>query len=108
LLQTAFAFGRPHIAAGRARWSAELVLLLSYYPDRRFVRGKGGVLLLNVFSIRYFEPGTQKVANPDVGPSVVVPVVVTAPTSGRVSGRQSETSPEVGFEPAIFSSGPVV
>lgn len=53
-------------------------------PDRRFVRGKGGVLLLNVFPIRYFEPGTQKVANPDAGPRVVVPVVVTAPTSGQV------------------------
>jgi hypothetical protein len=52
-------------------------------PNRRFVRGKNGTVLLNVFPIRYFQPGTQRVANPDAGPAVNVPVVVTAPLVGR-------------------------
>jgi len=51
-------------------------------PDRRFVRGKGGALLLNVFPIRYFEPGTRKVARPDAGPRIDIPIVVTDPVTG--------------------------
>jgi hypothetical protein len=48
-------------------------------PNRRFVLGKNGTVLLNVFPIRYFQPGTHKVAHPDAAPAVDVPVVVTAP-----------------------------
>jgi hypothetical protein len=48
-------------------------------PDRRFVHARGGETLLNAFPIRYFQPGTHKVADPDAGPRVDVPVVVTRP-----------------------------
>ena len=41
--------------------------------------GKNGTALLNVFPIRYFQPGTHTVAHPDAAPAVNVPVVVTAP-----------------------------
>jgi hypothetical protein len=48
-------------------------------PNRRVVRTKGNVALLNVFPIRYFEPGTGVVAHPNAGPPVRVPTVVTPP-----------------------------
>lgn len=48
-------------------------------PNRRFVLGKNGTALLNVFPIRYFQPGTHTVAHPDAAPRVNVPVVVTRP-----------------------------
>lgn len=58
-------------------------------PNRRFVRNKSGQLLLNVFPIRYFQPGTRRVAHPDAAPRVDVPVVVTAP----VTDARSEARP---------------
>jgi hypothetical protein len=48
-------------------------------PNRRFLRAKDGDTLFNAFPIRYFQPGTRKVANPDAGPRVDVPALVTRP-----------------------------
>jgi hypothetical protein len=63
-------------------------------PNRRFVVGKNGTALLNVFPIRYFQPGTHTVAHPDAAPAVNVPVVVTAPLirpeSKRANARREQ------------------
>ena len=48
-------------------------------PDRRVVVAAGNVRLYNAFPIRYFEPGTRRVADPDAAPPVTVPSVVTQP-----------------------------
>lgn len=48
-------------------------------PQRRFLTAKDGDTLFNAFPIRYFQPGTHKVANPDAGPRVDVPAVATPP-----------------------------
>ncbi len=46
-------------------------------PDRRFVVTNGHRVLFNVFPIRYYEPGTRRVAQPDAAPYVKVPPVLT-------------------------------
>ena len=38
-------------------------------PNRRRVRTRGGAAALNAFPIRYFEPGTTRVAKPSAGAS---------------------------------------
>jgi hypothetical protein len=47
-------------------------------PSRRAVTTKDGPVL-NAFPIRYFDPGTGKVADPDAGPEVVAPPLETPP-----------------------------
>jgi len=47
-------------------------------PTRREVTTKDGPVL-NAFPIRYYEPGTRKVADPDAGPKVLAPPIVTPP-----------------------------
>jgi hypothetical protein len=37
-------------------------------PLRRLVRTRGGRRVLNAFPIRYFEPGTRRVAHPNAAP----------------------------------------
>jgi hypothetical protein len=48
-------------------------------PDRRVVVTNGNEPLFNVFPIRYFEPGTKRVARPNAAPYVEHPLVVTPP-----------------------------
>jgi hypothetical protein len=52
-------------------------------PDRRFVESRDGTSIFNAFPIRYFEPGTKSVADPEAGPKVTPPRVVTPPLDGR-------------------------
>lgn len=47
-------------------------------PSRRAVTTKDGPVL-NAYPIRYFDPGTGKVAEPDAGPPVVAPPLETPP-----------------------------
>jgi hypothetical protein len=48
-------------------------------PDRRVPATANGVPLFNVFPIRYFEPGTTRVAFPNAGPPVAIPLLTTPP-----------------------------
>ena len=48
-------------------------------PDRRIVVTNGNTPLFNVFPIRYFEPGTKRVARPNAVPFVEHPIVLTPP-----------------------------
>jgi hypothetical protein len=48
-------------------------------PDRRFVTTNGNRALFNVFPIRYYEPGTRRVARPNAAPYIEHPFVVTPP-----------------------------
>ena len=47
-------------------------------PNRRPVRDASGGEIFNAFPIRYFEPGTQRVANPNAGAPVTPPRITTA------------------------------
>jgi hypothetical protein len=57
-------------------------------PNRRFLRARNGKTLLNGFPIRYFRPGTHKVANPNAGPPVHVPSVATRPLPAEGTTRR--------------------
>ncbi len=48
-------------------------------PDRRVVVASDDEPLFNAFPIRYFEPGTRRVASPNAAPPVELPVVLTPP-----------------------------
>ena len=48
-------------------------------PQRRLLLKSDGTPLFNSFPIRYFEPGTSLVANPNAGPPVAVPEIETPP-----------------------------
>jgi len=52
-------------------------------PLRRVVVTKGHQPLSNVFPIRYYEPGTKRVARPDAAPPVELPRVLTPPLRRR-------------------------
>ena len=52
-------------------------------PDRRFVVTNGNGLLLNVFPIRYYEPGTRRVERPNAMPYVELPLVLTPPLPAK-------------------------
>jgi hypothetical protein len=52
-------------------------------PDRRIVVTVGNKPLFNVFPIRYFEPGTRRVAHPNAAPPVSVPRVLTPGLTAR-------------------------
>jgi len=47
---------------------------------RRFVVTNGNKPLFNVFPIRYYEPGTHRVARPNAAPYVELPLVRTPPS----------------------------
>ena len=49
----------------------------AFDPNRRFVVTIGNRPLFNVFPIRYYEPGTRRVARPDAAPFVKLPPVLT-------------------------------
>jgi hypothetical protein len=48
-------------------------------PARRILRTPAGAPLFNSFPIRYFEPGTARVAHPNAGPAVKTPHIATPP-----------------------------
>jgi hypothetical protein len=54
-------------------------------PDRRFVLTNGGQRLFNVFPIRYYEPGTKRVARPNAAPYIEHPLVLTPLLPSRPS-----------------------
>jgi hypothetical protein len=58
------------LAVGRSR---------SGDPNRRVVETARGTQLFNSFPIRYYEPGSKKVARPGAGPRLRAPRVVTPP-----------------------------
>ena len=55
------------------------VLAHSDDPDRRVLETKGAGPMFNSFPIRYFEPGTGRVAQPNLAPPIALPEVVTPP-----------------------------
>ena len=48
-------------------------------PDRRPVTDAEGAPVFNAFPIRYFEPGTSRVANPEAAPPLTPPRLTTQP-----------------------------
>jgi hypothetical protein len=48
-------------------------------PSRRYLVTRRGERLYNSFPVRYFDPGTQRVARPDAGPRVKIPDILTPP-----------------------------
>jgi hypothetical protein len=46
-------------------------------PQRRIVRTRAGKPVFNAFPIRYYEPGTKRVAHPDASPPVRIPRIAT-------------------------------
>jgi hypothetical protein len=48
-------------------------------PSRRFLKKPSGESIFNSFPIRYFEPGTTRVARPNAGPQVEIPAITTPP-----------------------------
>jgi HAAS domain-containing protein len=53
-------------------------------PDRRLLVTSGNMPIFNSFPVRYYEPGTHRVANPDAGPPVLIPQFATP---SLVAGR---------------------
>jgi hypothetical protein len=51
-------------------------------PERRHVRERNGARAFNAYPIRYFEPGTRRVARPNAGPEIEPRPLRTRP-SGR-------------------------
>jgi hypothetical protein len=47
--------------------------------SRRVLSDKNGTPIFNSFPIRYFDPGTRSVSNPELGPPVTVPEIATPP-----------------------------
>lgn len=56
-------------------------------PHRRLVRTVNGKVIFNTFPIRYYEPGTNRVANPNAGPRIRS-VRVATPPLGKRSGSK--------------------
>ena len=52
-------------------------------PQRRIVRTKAGKPVFNAFPVRYYEPGTNRVAHPDASPPVKIPRLATPPLRRR-------------------------
>jgi hypothetical protein len=48
-------------------------------PHRRYLVTRRGNRVYNSFPVRYYEPGTVRVAHPNAGPAVHVPAVLTPP-----------------------------
>ena len=56
-------------------------------PDRRPVTDAEGAPVLNAFPIRYFEPGTNDVANPEAAPPLTPPRLTTQPLGRQRSAH---------------------
>ena len=55
-------------------------------PNRRVVRDARGRPIFNVFPVRYFEPGTHRVAHPEAAPPVDLPRTNAKPVGGKPRG----------------------
>jgi hypothetical protein len=62
-------------------------------PNRRVVVTNGNRPLLNVFPIRYYEPGTKRVARPNAAPYVELPLVLTPPLPATRDKVTEDRSP---------------
>jgi len=51
----------------------------SFDQNRRFLVTRRGQRLYNSFPVRYFDPGTSRVAHPNAGPVVRIPNILTPP-----------------------------
>jgi hypothetical protein len=49
-------------------------------PNRRVLTTSANLFVFNSFPIRYYEPGTVRVAHPDAGPAVKPPTILPSPT----------------------------
>jgi hypothetical protein len=58
-------------------------------PSRRPVLERGGGEALNAFPIRYFEPGTRRVARPNAGPRIAPPALMSPPLVGSAAAQRS-------------------
>ena len=56
--------------------------------DRRIVIEAGGRTVFNSYPVRYFEPGTRRVAEPGAGAPPAPPALRTPPLSGERGGRE--------------------
>jgi hypothetical protein len=52
-------------------------------PNRRVLVTGRGARIFNSFPIRYYDPGTKRVAHPNAGPPVRPPTIKTRPLSGK-------------------------
>jgi uncharacterized membrane protein len=52
-------------------------------PERRVVRTRLGKPIFNAFPVRYYEPGTRRVAHPDASPRVKIPRLLTPALRSR-------------------------
>jgi HAAS domain-containing protein len=58
-------------------------------PARRVLRTPAGKPVFNSFPIRYFEPGTARVAHPKAGPAVTTPRIATPPLVTETRARKA-------------------
>ena len=56
-------------------------------PDRRILRTASGKPLFNSFPIRYYHPGTARVDQPNAGPTVRIPSILTPPLQPTITTR---------------------
>jgi hypothetical protein len=54
-------------------------------PDRRILRTASGKPLFNSFPIRYYRPGTAHVDQPNAGPTVRIPSILTPPLQPNIT-----------------------
>jgi uncharacterized membrane protein len=57
-------------------------------PARRVLYTRAGLPIFNSFPIRYFEPGTRRVARPNAAPRVTLPRVATPPLAAQPKPRR--------------------
>ena len=63
-------------------------------PARRVLTGPGGVRIFNSFPLRYFEPGTTRVADPNAAPALAAPGLFTpAPAPAAVTPHRPAAKP---------------
>lgn len=56
-------------------------------PDRRVLQATGRTAIFNSFPIRYYEPGTRRVARPEAAPPIRTPQILTPPLRKRAQQR---------------------
>ncbi len=64
-------------------------------PTRRVLTGPGGVRIFNSYPLRYYTPGTTRVANPNAAPVLAAPSLFTPPATAT-SPRPAAAKPRPG------------
>jgi hypothetical protein len=54
-------------------------------PTRRVLTGPGGVRIFNSYPLRYFDPGTTRVGNPNAAPALAPPSLFTPAPAAAVA-----------------------